>query len=85
MKLLVLGAVIGALMMGAVPASAESARIVVGDRDNGVVVREHTDRGRHEGWRHQSWRHHHAECRVVKVRTTLPNGNVIVKTRQTCD
>jgi hypothetical protein len=27
---------------------------------------------------------HHADCRVVKVRTRLPNGNVIVKTRRSC-
>ena len=83
MKLLVLGAVLGAMVMGSLPASAQ---IVVQDRDrDSVVIREHSDRGRHEGWRHESWRRHQAECRVVKVRTHLPNGNVIIKTRRTCD
>ena len=77
MKLLVLGAVLGAMVVGVLPASAE---VVIRDRDDGVVVREHMDRGRHE-----DWRRHHAECKVVKVRTTLPNGNVIVKTQRTCD
>jgi hypothetical protein len=51
---------------------------VVHDRDR-VVVREHVDHGHHYGWRHN-----HAECRTVRVRTHLPNGNVIVKTRHTC-
>jgi hypothetical protein len=27
---------------------------------------------------------HHADCRVVKVKKHLPNGNVIVKTRRSC-
>ncbi|MGN6570875.1 MAG: hypothetical protein ACTHLO_05625 [Pseudolabrys sp.] len=27
---------------------------------------------------------HHADCRVVKVKKRLPNGNVIVKTRRSC-
>ena len=78
MKLLVLGAVLGAMVMGSLPASAQ---IVVQDRDrDSVVIREHSDRGRHEGWRR-----HHAECKVVKVRTHLSNGNVLIKTRRTCD
>ena len=77
MKLLVLGAVLGAMVVGgALPASAQ---IVVRDRDR-VVVREHSDRGHHYGWRR-----HRAECKVVKVRTQLPSGRVIVKTRRTCD
>ena len=81
MKLLVLGAVLGAMVVGgALPASAQ---IVVRDRDRNAAVVVHE--GRHEGWRHEGWRRHHAECRVIKVRKTLPNGNVIVKTRRTCD
>jgi hypothetical protein len=74
--MLIVGAAIGAMLLGALPASAE---IVVRDRDDGVVVRGHVDRGYHYGWRR-----HHADCRFVKVRTTLPNGNVIIKTRRTC-
>lgn len=80
MKLLVLGAVLGAMVVGVLPASAE---VVIRGGDEGVVVR--ADRDRHEGRRHESWRRHHAECRVVKVRTHLPNGNVLIKTRRTCD
>jgi hypothetical protein len=86
MKLLVLGAVLGAMVVGgALPASAQ---IVIRDRDRdaAVVVHEGRHEGwRHEGWRHEGWRRHHADCRVIKVRKTLPNGNVIVKTRRTCD
>ena len=78
MKLLVLGAVLAATVMGALPASAQVVIQERGGRD-GVVVREHMDRGRHEGWRR-----HHADCRVVRVKTRLPNGNVIIKTRRSC-
>lgn len=85
MKFLVMSAVIAATVIGALPASAQ---IVVqermGDRGARVLVREHSDRGRHEGWRHNSWRRSHADCRVVRVKTRLPNGNVIIKTRRSC-
>jgi hypothetical protein len=49
------------------------------DRDDGVVVR-HMDRD-HD----RDWRRHHADCRVVRVRTRLANGNVIIRTRRSCD
>lgn len=81
MKLLVLGAVLAATVIGALPASAE---VVVRGGGDGVVVREHSDYGRHEGWRHEGWRRHHAECREVRVRTRLANGTVIYKTRRSC-
>ena len=81
MKILVLGAVIAATVIGALPASAQ---VVVHERGDRVVVREHRDEGRHEGWRHNDWRRHHADCRVVRVKTRLPNGNVIIKTRRSC-
>lgn len=83
MKLLVLGAVLAATVMGALPASAQIVIQERGDRDR-VVVREHMDNGRHEGWRREGWRRHRAECREVRVRTRLPNGNVIIKTRRSC-
>ncbi len=79
MKLLVLGAVIGATLFAALPASAE---VVVRAGENGVAIRE---RDHDDSWRHRNeWRHHHAECRIVKERITLRNGDVIYKTRQTC-
>ena len=74
MKMVVVAAAVAAVVAGAVPASAQ---VVVRDRD--VVVHKHIDRGHHHGWYK-----HHADCRVVKVRTRLPNGNVIIKTRRTC-
>jgi hypothetical protein len=83
MRLLVLSAAIAATVLGALPASAQITIQDRGDRDR-VVVREHSDRGRHEGWRHNNWRRHHADCRVVRVKTRLPNGNVIIKTRRSC-
>jgi hypothetical protein len=53
MKLVVLGAAVGTMLLGAVPASAQ---VVVHDRDD-VVVHRHYDRGHHYGWYK-----HHAEC-----------------------
>ena len=75
MKMVVVGAAVVGMLAGVVPVSAE---VVVHDRDN-VVVREHVDHDHHHGW----WRSH-AECRTVRVRTQLPNGNVVVKTRRSC-
>ena len=74
MRMVVLCAAVG-MLASAVPVSAQ---VVVRDRDD-VVVREHVNRGHQYGWER-----HHAECRTVRVRTQLPNGNVIVKTRRTC-
>lgn len=73
MRMVVLGAAVGAALAGAGPVSAQ---VVMHDRDN-VVVREHINHG-------YGWRRHHAECRTVRVKTRLPNGDVIVKTRHTC-
>lgn len=84
MKLLVMSAVIAATVIGALPASAQVVVQERGERGERVVVREHSDRGRHEGWRHEGWRRSHADCRVVRVKTRLPNGNVIIKTRRSC-
>ena len=44
------------------------AEVVVRERAGAVVIHKR----------------HHAECRVVKVKKHLPNGNVIVKTRRSC-
>jgi hypothetical protein len=73
--MLLLTATVGAMLAGAGPASAQ---IVIHDL-GGVVVHRHVDRGNHYGWYR-----HHAECRTVRVRTRLPNGNVIIKTRRSC-
>jgi hypothetical protein len=83
MKILVLSAAIAATVLAALPASAQVEIRERGDRDR-VVVREHSDNGRHEGWRREGWRRHHADCSVVRVKTRLPNGNVIIKTRREC-
>jgi hypothetical protein len=69
MKAVILGAAIGALVLGALPASAE---VVVRGGHHGVVVK-HVDR-----------HHHHHHCRTVRTKTRLPNGHVIVKTRRVC-
>jgi hypothetical protein len=75
MRMVILCAAVGATLTAAVPASAQ---VVIRDRDD-VVVREHVDHGHHYGWYR-----HHAECRTVRVRKQLPNGNVIIKTRRSC-
>jgi hypothetical protein len=75
MRLVVLAAAVGTMLVGAGPASAE---VVIHERGN-VAVHRHVDRGHHYGWYK-----HRAECRTVRVRTRLPNGNVIIKTRRSC-
>jgi hypothetical protein len=83
MRLLILSAAIAATVLGALPASAQVVVQERGERDR-VIVREHSDRGREEGRRHDGWRRAHNDCRVVRVKTRLPNGNVIIKTRRSC-
>ena len=81
MKKLILCAAIAATVMGALPASAQ---VVIRERSDAAVVVRDRD-GDRDGWRHRrDWRRHHADCRVVKVRTRLANGTVIVKTRRSC-
>jgi len=75
MRALVLGAAFVAAL-AAVPASAE---VVVRAGGNGVVVREHVDRGHHHGWRN-----HRASCRTVTVRKHRPNGTVVITKRRVC-
>jgi Ni/Co efflux regulator RcnB len=78
MRLLVLSAAIAATVLGVLPASAQ---IVIQERGDRAVVREHMDR---DGDHDRDWRRHHADCREVRVRTRLDNGRVIFKTRRTC-
>lgn len=87
MKFAIMGAVIAATFIGALPASAE---VVVRAGGNGIAVQERHhgwEQGRHHGWeqgRHRGWRNHHAQCRTVRSRTVTPGGRVIIKTRRSC-
>ena len=74
MRLAILGAALAAMIATVAPASAQ---VTIRANDDSVTLGE---RHHHHGW----W-HHRAECKVIKVRTRLPNGNVIVKTRRSCD
>ena len=64
------------MLLGAVP---EVPRELLSMIATTSVVHRHHDRGHHYGWYK-----HHAECRTVRVRTKLPNGNVIIETRRSC-
>lgn len=76
MKIVIIGAVMAATLAAAVPVSA---RVVVRDRDD-VIIRDHE-----HGWnRHRGWYRDHAECRTVRVRTQLPSGKIVLKTRRSC-
>ena len=76
MRLAILGAVIGATLLGALPASAE---VVIRAGEGGVAVHER------DGNRHRNdWRRHRAECRVVRERTVTRSGRVIIRTHRTC-
>ncbi|MCX7297149.1 MAG: hypothetical protein NTU64_09780 [Hyphomicrobiales bacterium] len=76
MKFAIMGAVLAATVISALPASAE---VVIRAGESGVAVGE-----RHRDSRHNNWRRHHAECRTVRTRTVTPSGRVIIKTRRTC-
>lgn len=82
MKIAIMGAIIAATVISALPASAQ---VVVRAGENGVAVgeRRHDD-WRHREWRHREWRHHRAECRTIRSRTVTPSGRVIIRTRSTC-
>jgi hypothetical protein len=84
MRLMILGAVIGATLLGALPASADS--VTVRANENGVVVREGSGARPYyrNGVRRTVVTRSYASCRTVRVRTTLPNGTVVVKSRRTC-
>ncbi|HTQ82668.1 MAG TPA: hypothetical protein VMI47_05310 [Pseudolabrys sp.] len=62
-----------ATILGILPVSAQ---VVIRERDGDAAVVVH---------RHHHWWHDRAECRTVHVRTVLPDGRVIVRTRHTCD
>ena len=76
MKFAIMGAVLAATVISALPASAE---VVIRAGESGVAVGE-----RHRDSRHNNWRRHHAECRTVRTRTVTPSGRVIIKPRRTC-
>jgi hypothetical protein len=86
MKHLMMGAVVGAaLLFGAAPAGAEVVvKEKVGSGTVGVRVGVHPT---YRHWRHRhhrTWRSGYASCKVVRVRTRLPNGKIVIKTRKTC-
>lgn len=83
MKIAIMGAIIAATVISALPASAET---VIRAGENGVVVGErHNDSWRHREYRHhREWRRHRAECRTIRSRTVTPSGRVIIRTRSTC-
>jgi len=82
MKFIALSVAALATVLTVLPASAQ-----VEIRERGDSARVTINDGRHEGRedRNEGWRRHHADCRVVKVRRTLPSGRVVVTTRRTCE
>jgi hypothetical protein len=88
MRKLMIGIVAAGTLMAAAPAMAQ---VVVEGPGVGVRVGERGnhygwDRGRHYGWRnHTGWRSYaRGDCRSVTVRERLPNGRVLVRTRERC-
>ena len=75
MKLVVLGAAVGTMLWALFRRPRELLSMIA---TMSWFIR-HYDRGHHYGWYK-----HRAECRTVRVRTKLPNGNVIIKTRRSC-
>lgn len=91
MKHLLIGAVMSAALLGAVPASAQ---VVVKEKATvGVGVHRtynhHWRHRHHRAWRSPwrsgySWRSGYASCEVVRIRTRLPNGKIVIRTRRSC-
>ena len=76
MRSIVLGVAMATLLATVVPVSAQ---VVARDRED-VIIRDHE-----HGWkRHRGWYRDHAECRTMRVRTELPNGKIVIKTRRSC-
>jgi len=76
MKSAILGAGVAAVLVASVPVSAQ---VAVRHRED-VIIRDHE-----HGWnRHRGWYRDHAECRTVRVRTQLPSGKIVLKTRRSC-
>ena len=52
-----------------------------------VRVGDRWDRGNHYGWdrgHRRGWHSYARDCRTVTVREHLPNGRVVVRTRERC-
>jgi len=86
---LVAAAIVGAVVLSASAAFAQSAVFTTGPGGAAVVVgeRDHGWREREHGWRegrHYGWRRHHAECRTVVERHRRPNGTVVVRKFRSC-
>jgi hypothetical protein len=72
-------------LLGALPASADSVVIRAGE--NGVAIHERDNDHRvvHRNVVHRTVVHRsYVSCKTVKVRTKMPNGNVVIKVRQVC-
>jgi hypothetical protein len=76
MQSVVVGAVIAATLAAAIPVSA---KVAVRDHED-VIIRDHE----HGSTRHRGWYRDHAECRTMRVRTHLPDGKIVIKTRRSC-
>jgi hypothetical protein len=82
MRLAIMGAVIGATLVGALPASAE---VVIRAGEGGVAIHERDGyRHRDEYRGHRRWHRAYAECRVVRERIVTPSGRVIIRTHRRC-
>jgi hypothetical protein len=84
MRKLAIGIIAAGTLLAAAPAMAQ---VVVEGPGVGVRVGDRWDRGHHYGWNrgnHYGWRSYARGCRTVTVREHLPNGRIIVRTRERC-
>ena len=84
MQKFVLGAVIGAALLCALPASAQ---VVVHESVGvgvGVGVAQPHPYWRHHHRHRHHWRGSYASCTVQHVRTRRPDGSIVVRTRRIC-
>ena len=87
MRKLAIGIIAAGTLMAAAPAMAQ---VVIDGPGVGVRVgpgpyyRDHDrwDRGHHSGYHSYAWRDR--GCRTITVRERLPDGRMVVRTRERC-
>ena len=84
MRKLAIGIIAAGTLMAAAPAVAQ---VYVDGPGVNVRVGDRWDRGHHYGWdrgHHYGWRSYARGCRTVTVRERLPDGRLVVRTRERC-
>ncbi len=87
MRKLAIGIITAGTLVAAMPAMAQ---VYLEGPGVGVRVGDRWDRGHHYGWDrgyHRGWNsyaYRDRDCRTVTIRERMPDGRVVVRTRERC-